>query len=144
MHTYRCKILRVVDGDTVEVYIDLGFGVWMHKERVRIHGIDTPESRTRDLEEKKNGLAAKAFVKSYLPIGSSQTLCTEKDKTGKFGRILGKFLVYDAKTDSQIHLGNIMIREHHAVTYSGQSKEEIEELHIENRKFVNSEYLNEI
>ena len=144
MHTYRCKILRVVDGDTVDVDIDLGFGVWMHKERVRIDGIDTPESRTRDLEEKKYGLAAKAVVKSYLPIGSSQTLCTEKDKTGKFGRILGKFLVYDAKTDSQIHLGNIMIREHHAVPYSGQSKEEIEELHIENRKFVNSEYLKEI
>ena len=62
MHTYRCKILRVVDGDTVDVDIDLGFGVWMHIERVRIHGIDTSESRTRDLEEKKYGLAAKAFV----------------------------------------------------------------------------------
>ena len=137
MHTYRCKILRVVDGDTVDVDIDLGFGVWMHKERVRIHGIDTPESRTRDLEEKKYGLAAKAFVKSYLPIGSSQTLCTEKDKTGKFGRILGKFLVYDNKEDRQMHLGDIMIREHHAVPYFGQSKEEIQEMHEMNRDYVN-------
>ena len=137
MHTYRCKILRVVDGDTVDVDIDLGFGVWMHKERVRIHGIDTPESRTRDLEEKKYGLAAKDFVKSYLPIGSSQTLCTEKDKTGKFGRILGKFLVYDNKEDRQMHLGDIMIREHHAVPYFGQSKEEIQEMHEMNREYVN-------
>ena len=53
MYEYRCKILRIVDGDTVDVDIDLGFGVWMHRERVRIMGIDTPESRTRDLTEKK-------------------------------------------------------------------------------------------
>ena len=136
MHTYKCEILRVIDGDTVDVDIDLGFGVWLRKERVRIHGIDTPESRTRDLEEKKYGLAAKEFVKGYLKAGSDQLLQTEKDKTGKFGRILGKFLVYDAKTDSQTHLGNIMIREHHAVPYSGQSKEEIKNLHFTNRRYV--------
>ena len=52
MYMYKCKILRIVDGDTVDVDIDLGFGMWMHKERVRMMGIDTPESRTRDLEEK--------------------------------------------------------------------------------------------
>ena len=137
MHTYKCEILRVVDGDTVDVDIDLGFGVWLRKERVRIHGIDTPESRTRELEEKKYGLAAKEFVKSYLKAGSNQLLQTEKDKTGKFGRILGKFLVYDGLTDSQQHLGSIMIREHHAVPYDGQSKEEIAELHFQNRKYVN-------
>ena len=61
MYEYRVNILRVVDGDTVDVDIDLGFGVWMHKERVRLYGIDTPESRTRDLEEKKYGKAEKAF-----------------------------------------------------------------------------------
>ena len=66
MYEYRCKITRVVDGDTVDVDIDLGFGVWLHKERVRIYGIDTPESRTRDLEEKKYGLAAKEFVKEFV------------------------------------------------------------------------------
>ena len=59
MYEYRCKILRVVDGDTVDVDIDLGFGVWMHKERIRLHGIDTPESRTRDKVEKIFGLEAK-------------------------------------------------------------------------------------
>ena len=136
MHTYKCEILRVVDGDTVDVDIDLGFGIWMHKERVRIYGIDTPESRTRDLEEKKYGLAAKAFVKKFLPVGSSQKLITEKDKTGKFGRILGKFQVYDSITDRLMLLGEIMIREHHAVPYMGQSKEEIKNLHFSNRKLV--------
>ena len=130
----KCTILRVVDGDTVDVDIDLGFGVWMRKERIRILGIDTPESRTRDKVEKTYGILAKNFVKSYLPVGSSQTLQTEKDGTGKFGRILGKFLVYDARTDSQVHLGDIMIREHLAVKYEGQSKEEIAEAHIRNRE----------
>ena len=115
MHTYKCTILRVIDGDTVDVDIDLGFGVWMRKERVRILGIDTPESRTSDKVEKVYGNLAKEFVKNYLPVNSVQTLQTEKDGTGKFGRILGKFLVHDRVTDSQMHLGDIMIREHLAV-----------------------------
>ena len=134
MHTYKCTILRVVDGDTVDVDIDLGFGVWMRKERIRVLGIDTPESRTRDKVEKTYGIMAKEFVKSYLPVGSVQTLQTEKDGTGKFGRILGKFLVHDIKEDRQMHLGDIMIREHLAVAYHGQSKEDIAEQHIKNRE----------
>jgi micrococcal nuclease len=124
----------VVDGDTVDVDIDLGFGVWMRKERIRVLGIDTPESRTRDKVEKTYGIMAKEFVKSYLPVGSVQTLQTEKDGTGKFGRILGKFLVHDIKEDRQMHLGDIMIREHLAVKYDGQSKEDIAEQHIKNRE----------
>ena len=139
MHEYKCTILRVVDGDTVDVDIDLGFGVWLRKERVRIHGIDTPESRTRDLTEKKYGLAAKQFVKEILLVGSQQRLLTEKDKTGKFGRILGKFLVHDVKEDREMHLGQIMIREHHAVEYFGQSKEDIGYEHIKNREFITIE-----
>mgnify|MGYP003389151220 FL=1 len=134
MHTYKCTILRVIDGDTVDVDIDLGFGVWMRKERVRVLGIDTPESRTSDKVEKVYGNLAKEFVKNYLPVDSVQTLQTEKDGTGKFGRILGKFLVHDRVTDSQMHLGDIMIREHLAVEYHGQSKEDIEEQHIKNRE----------
>ena len=139
MHEYKCTILRVVDGDTVDVDIDLGFGVWLRKERVRLHGIDTPESRTRDLEEKKYGLAAKQFVKDILLVGSQQRLITEKDKTGKFGRILGKFLVHDVKEDREMHLGQIMIREHQAVAYFGQSKEDIGYEHIKNREFITIE-----
>ena len=69
MYEYRCKILKVIDGDTVDVDIDLGFGVWMHKERVRLFGIDTPESRTRDKEEKKYGLLSKKFIQERYPVG---------------------------------------------------------------------------
>jgi micrococcal nuclease len=137
MFRYKCKIVRVIDGDTVDVDIDLGFGIWIRNERVRIHGIDTPESRTRDLEEKKFGLLAKKFVEQKLEVGSIQTLVTEKagdEAKGKFGRILGKFEVYDHKTDRTMFLGDIMIREHHAVPYSGQSKDDIQEQHLANRE----------
>ena len=133
VYEYRCKVTRVVDGDTVDVDIDLGFGIWMHKERIRLHGIDTPESRTRDLEEKKYGLLAKQQIESFMPRGSMQTLVTVKDKAGKFGRILGKFLIYDKKTDRQMTINDWMVREHHAVAYHGQSKEDIAEEHIVNR-----------
>ena len=93
MHEYRVEIVKVVDGDTVDVDIDLGFGIWMKNERVRLFGIDTPESRTRDLEEKKFGLFAKRYVEEYLPVGTIQTLKTHKDGVGKYGRILGEFWV---------------------------------------------------
>ena len=139
MYEYRCKVTRVVDGDTVDVDIDLGFGVWMHKQRIRLHGIDTPESRTRDLDEKKYGLIAKEQIKSFMPVGSMQTLVTVKDKAGKYGRILGKFLIYDKKTDAQMTINDWMIREHHAVAYFGQSKEDIAEEHLVNRKLLNGE-----
>ena len=139
MYEYRCKVLRVVDGDTVDVDIDLGFGVWMHKERIRLHGIDTPESRTRDLEEKKYGLIAKQKIKDFMPVGSMQTLVTTKDKAGKFGRILGMFLIYDKTTDSQMTINDWMIRAHHAVAYHGQSKEDIAEEHLRNRELLNGD-----
>ena len=133
MYEYRSKILRIVDGDTVDVDIDLGFGVWMHKERVRMMGIDTPESRTRDKVEKKFGLASKEFVKSFLPIGSMQVLKTEidksgEDKKGKFGRILGDFVV-----DKEF-VTHIMINEGYAVKYNGQNKDEVEQAHLNNRE----------
>ena len=66
MYQYKCKLVKVVDGDTIDVDIDLGFGVWLRKQRIRMYGIDTPESRTRDLEEKRYGLAAKEFVKQFV------------------------------------------------------------------------------
>ena len=155
MYEYRCKIDRVVDGDTVDVDIDLGFGIWLRKERVRLYGIDTPESRTRDLEEKKYGLAAKSFVQDLLPVGSMQTLRTRKDDKGKFGRILGEFVVYDAVTDSSKRQANyvegrlgliidgtektlnqIMIDRHYGVEYHGQSKQDIAEEHLRNRELL--------
>ena len=132
MYEYRCEVVHIVDGDTVDVDIDLGFGVWLHKERIRLYGIDTPESRTRDLEEKKYGLAAKKYVTDRMPVGSTQTLVTVKDGKGKYGRILGQFRMEDGSI-----LNENMIAEHHAVAYNGQSKEDIEENHIANREFVN-------
>ena len=136
MYEYRCKIVKIVDGDTVDVDIDLGFGVWMHKERIRLYGIDTPESRTRDLDEKKYGLIAKGWIEKFMPVGSMQTLITQKDKSGKFGRILGKFRVNDGSYD--IILNDWMISNHHAVAYYGQSKQDIAEQHIINRGHVDS------
>jgi micrococcal nuclease len=135
MYEYSCKILRAVDGDTVDVDIDLGFGVWMHKQRIRMFGIDTPESRTRDLEEKKFGLMAKEIVKKWIPEGSTQTLITEKDDKGKYGRILGKFKI--TFEEEETTLNEWMIKYHYGVEYFGQSKEEIEEEHIRNRELVN-------
>ena len=136
MYEYRCKIVKIIDGDTVDVDIDLGFGVWMHKERIRLYGIDTPESRTRDLDEKKYGLIAKGWIERFMPVGSMQTLITQKDKSGKFGRILGKFRVNDGSYD--IILNDWMISNHHAVAYYGQSKQDIAEQHIINRGHVDA------
>ena len=92
-------VTRVIDGDTVDVIIDLGFNI-LHSARIRLLGIDTPESRTRDLKEKKFGIMAKDFVKSMMPIGSMQTLKTSKyDAKGKFGRVLGTIVVNGRDTN---------------------------------------------
>ena len=130
MYEYKCKVVRVVDGDTVDVDIDLGFGVWLHKERVRIIGMDTPESRTRDKEEKKYGLAAKAELKVLLDDDDIKLVTKKYDAKGKFGRILGDFFV-KVLTDS-----SVLIERHHAVAYHGQTKEDIREAHLANRKKV--------
>ena len=134
MYEYRCKIKKVVDGDTVDVDIDLGFGVWLLDQRVRLYGIDTPESRTRDKVEKIYGLLAKDFLKVML--GKEGTLKTHKDAKGKFGRILGEFIVYDAEKDAYRSVNQIMIEKHLAVEYYGQSKEDIEEQHLKNRELL--------
>ena len=135
MFEYNAKILRIVDGDTVDVDIDLGFGVWIHKERVRMEGIDTPESRTKDLEEKKFGLLSKEYVKGFLPIGKIvKLICKSYDSKGKFGRILGDFEIYDSRKDCATSLVKTMIEEGYGVEYNGQSKELIQEKHLENRE----------
>ena len=128
MYEYPCKIIRVIDGDTVDVDIDLGFAVWLKKQRIRLYGVDTPESRTSDKEEKKYGLKAKAFVVQHLPQGSKQVLRTRLDKKGKFGRILGEFVI-DKTT-----INDLLVDQHHAVPYTGASKELVEEQHMANRQ----------
>ena len=132
MYEYRAKVIKVVDGDTVDVDIDLGFGVWLKDERVRIMGIDTPESRTRDKVEKKFGLAAKARLKELLgatPILKTQVGKGGEDMKGKFGRILGDFLTEDGKK-----CGELLIKEGHAVKYMGGAKEDVEKQHLKNRE----------
>ena len=138
MYEYKCKIVKVIDGDTADVDIDLGFGVWMKKQRVRFYGVDTPESRTSDKEEKVYGLMAKEFVQNHLPLGSTQTLRTKKDGVGKYGRILGEFLYeyeYDGVTIKST-VNEELIKTHNAVRYFGQSKDDIAEEHLQNREFL--------
>ena len=128
MYEYKCKLVRVVDGDTVDIDIDLGFGVWLRIQRIRMYGIDTPESRTSDDVEKIYGLAAKEFLVKWTNSGDL-SLKTFKDGKGKYGRILGE-LWYGGEHN----INQLLIDNHHAVKYHGQSKEEIAEEHIANRQ----------
>ena len=133
---YDVKVLKVVDGDTVDVDIDLGFGVTLTDERVRIMGIDTPESRTSDRVEDLFGEAAKARLKELLKHGG-KLITTEdrkgEDMKGKFGRILGDFYVerWEGKKE---RVTDILVEEGHAVAYFGGSKEEIQMKHMANRE----------
>jgi len=130
MYEYACKVERVVDGDTVDVVLDLGFDV-SFKSRVRLYGIDTPESRTRDLDEKARGKMATAFLKEAIDSGEKVVIQTKlKDSRGKFGRVLGDVIV------DGININQELITNNYAVAYFGQSKEEIELGHIENRKIL--------
>jgi micrococcal nuclease len=133
---YEVELLKVVDGDTVDVNINLGFGIWLRDERVRIMGIDTPESRTRDKVEKVFGLAAKDRLKHLLEEGG--VLITTEDRDGedmkgKFGRILGDFEVEEYMGQPR-RVTDIMIEEGHCVAYFGGSKEEIQIKHMANRQ----------
>ena len=132
MFEYNFKLVKVVDGDTIDVDIDLGFGVWLRNQRIRMMGIDTPESRTRDLEEKKFGLLAKDKLQTLLANG--KVLKTFKDGKGKFGRILADVIVYHSAEDRWCGATEIMIAQGYGVKYDGQSKEDIQEAHLANRK----------
>ena len=113
---YQAELDRVVDGDTVDVILDLGFDVKLHKQRVRLHGIDTPESRTRNLAEKKLGLAAKERLKE-LCVGTFKVKSLGK---GKYGRILGIPYTEDGQDICQL-----LIDEGHAVKYFGGKKKKV-------------------
>ena len=135
MYEYRVKIIKVVDGDTVDVDIDLGFGITLTDERVRIMGIDTPESRTRDKVEKVFGKAAKQALLDML--GKTSILKTQinrdgEDMKGKFGRILGDFIV--DRNGEECSVVKALVEDGHAVDYYGGSKEDIKAAHMINRK----------
>ena len=101
MYEYRAKLVRVVDGDTVDALIDCGFSLFT-RQRIRLLGINTPECRTRDKEEKKRGLAAKARLKELIRLGKGQFLVkTSLDKKGKYGRLLGA--LYNLEVDQRTY-----------------------------------------
>ena len=115
MYEYSAEVLRVVDGDTLDCRIDLGFDVWV-KKRIRFYGINTPESRTRDLEEKKRGLAAKARVVDLLR-GDEGRFILISHGVGKYGRVLGEILI-DVE-DEVLNVKDVLIAEGHGVEYFG-------------------------
>ncbi|MGY9026217.1 MAG: thermonuclease family protein, partial [Candidatus Pelagibacterales bacterium] len=128
---YDVVVVKIVDGDTVDVDIDLGFGVTLRDERVRIMGIDTPESRTRDKVEDLFGEAAKERLKVLMKDGGKLITTEDRkgdDMKGKFGRILGDFRIGDGRK-----VTDILIEEGHAVAYFGGSKEEVQAKHLVNR-----------
>ena len=124
---YQCELIRVLDGDTIDCYIDLGFDLKI-KKRIRYMGIDTWESRTRDKEEKVKGLAAKARNKELLEAGTFKII---SHGTGKFGRVLGEVFV---ETENGLESVNqILINEGHAYEYDGGKKKKFV-AEIENEK----------
>ena len=132
MYRYRVYITRVVDGDTVDVDVDLGFSTVLKKQRVRMMAIDTPESRTRDLEEKFYGKQSKYFLEGLLKDQKIQLVSHDK---GKFGRILGELFIDGLETS----VNQTMINNNHAVPYYGGNKEETENHHMANRKALNEQ-----
>ena len=127
--SYRInKITKIVDGDTIDVLLDMGFDI-KYQSRVRLFGIDTPESRTRNKEEKVRGLLSKAYLKQALKKAKKLTIKTHKgSETGKFGRILGEVFA------DGVNLNLKMCTEGYAVQYYGQNKSLVEAEHIKNKK----------
>jgi len=127
MYEYGCTVTRVVDGDTVDVILDLGFSIF-HKCRVRLYGIDTPESRTRNKDEKVRGKLAAKYLEDAINNGTKVVLRSKlKDSKGKYGRVLGEVVIDD------ININVSMIENYLAVAYHGQSKTDIEAEHLINR-----------
>ena len=129
-YSYRVKsIVKIIDGDTFDCIMDLGFDVLL-EARVRMMGIDTPESRTRDLEEKKFGLLAKEYLTEKLATEDLIVTTEVDNEKGKFGRILGWVWANGINVNKQ------MIDENMAVAYHGQSKDDIEQAHLNNRAIL--------
>ena len=128
MYEYSCTVTRVVDGDTIDVILDLGFSI-LHKCRVRLYGIDTPESRTRNKDEKVRGKLASKFLEDSINDGTKIILRSKlKDSKGKYGRVLGEVIVDD------ININELMVKRYLAVKYYGQSKQDVETEHLRNKK----------
>ena len=132
LYNYRVENIRVIDGDTVEVDIDLGFDVWLKKQKVRIHNIDAPEIRSKDKEEKVFAQAAKKRMEELLSIEEDIILRSFQDVRGKFGRIIGDFVIYDLAGTC----ADALCTEGYAVRCNDKTKEQIKQEHLKNRKIL--------
>jgi len=118
-YEFSAKLVRVVDGDTCDALIDLGFDIWV-KKRIRFMGVDTWESRTRDKEEKKKGLAAKAFTKDMLENSDEGKFALRSHGVGKYGRVLGELFI----KGYEVSLNELLKSSGHAYEYHGGKKKE--------------------
>ena len=119
LYHYNATVSRVIDGDTIDVVLDLGFDILL-KGRVRFHGMDAPESRTKDAEEKIRGLESKVYVENWIEGHDGKIIIqTSLDERGKFGRILGKILCPDDECDC---LNDDMIKYGYAEPYLGGAR----------------------
>ena len=116
-YEYTAKLDRVVDGDTCDALIDLGFNTWV-KKRIRFKGVDTWECRTRDLDEKKKGLAAKAFTKDLLENSDDGKFALRSHGVGKYGRVLGELFVKGHEKS----VNDLLLENGHAYEYEGGKK----------------------
>lgn len=133
MYQYKCKINKVLDGDTVDIDLDLGFNIVLVNQRVRMAGVDTPESRTANKEEKPRGLLSKKKLAEKLPVGSWQIIETQRSDNNddKFGRILGVFILEDGTK-----VNDWLIKNNYAVPYKGDNKELTQADHQANKKIL--------
>jgi micrococcal nuclease len=131
-YEYHAKVTNVVDGDTIVVDIDLGFNVVLSNQSVRLLGVDTPESRTSDKIEKVFGLASKEYAKEFVENCKKQIILRthKSDDSEKFGRLLGEII----NPESKEVLNSSLIEEGFAVKYLGENKDNVKNLHLQNRK----------
>ena len=134
MYESSCEVKRVVDGDTMDVVLNLGFDI-LYACRVRLGSIDTPESRTRDLDEKARGKLSKAFLKETI-AGKKIVLRTKlKDSRGKFGRVIAEVWA-ELEEGSMRNVNELMIKEYHAVKYNAENKALVYDAHMANRAIL--------
>jgi micrococcal nuclease len=130
MYIYSAQVTKVIDGDTIEIDLDLGFGVWYRNQRVRLNGIDTPESRTKDKDEKTRGELSKNKLKELIE-NKIVKITTTIDPDDKFGRILAII-----ETKEGINVNEWLVTNNYAVAYKGQNKELVQEAHQKNTEIL--------
>lgn len=131
---YHAKVNKIIDGDTINVDLDLGFNVVLSNQSVRLLGIDTPESRTSDKTEKVFGTLSKNKVKEFIDKCEGQIILQTvlSDSEEKFGRLLGKII----NPKDNVILNDWLIISHYAVAYNGENKDKVAQAHLSNRKIL--------